>query len=299
MNKFTIYQSIPAYKPFPTIRIIKSVIPKCKVVLDIEDSIQDVQNQSLTPYLKNKARNDFETIIKNLNNIKVSLRINNLRGNEFIHDKVLLHKYGKNIESIFLPKIENSDDLRIFKNEFGDNFKTCIIIETKKGINNLNQILNSKIISNIDFVFFGNYDYHLDRNIYPVTEQYSKEYWELIKPIIYYSKKHNIGFGNSPYTNINDKKTLEFSIFQLSKLYKHKFAVMSLHKKQTDFFYDLLFKRKFTEKILKINDNSTPLTIDNFISNKQKNRSFALYNNRIITPQEYLLLMSKKKNEKN
>ncbi len=289
MKNISIYQCIPAYKPMATTRIIKSIISNCRILLDLEDGIQDVQNPALSRNLKYIARNDFEIIVKNLKNHKVSLRINPVKSNEYKYDKSLLHKYSDNIESVFLPKIEDADDLRIFENEFGAKFRLNLIIESQKGIDNLDKILYPEIIGSIDYVFFGNYDYHLDRKIFPIREQNSEAYWEIVSQISSIVEKYNLGFGNSPYTNIADKKTLELSIKRLAKVCKQEFAVMSLHKAQTQYYVDLLSDLNCDKQIF-YNGNLESVTVQDFISNRQKNRSFAFLNKRIITPQEYLLM---------
>lgn len=293
MTGITLYQCIPSYKPLPTVRLIKSLVDSnCKILLDIEDSIQDVQKPNLTSDLKANARRDFTDIFQNLPDHKYSLRINSIRSNEFLHDKELIHKFADNIESVFIPKVESSNDLTIFCNEFGEKHKLNLIVETQRGLDNIDEILSSKFNSNIEFVFFGNYDFHLDKNIYPITEQHTLGYWKIVEPIISKVESHKINFGNSPYVNIANTDCLDFSVMQLTKLCKKSFALMSLHKTQTTYFQKLIAEwslNKLSSK--KINHNG--FTLDTFTSNKQKGRSFALDNNRIITPQEYLLLLRK------
>lgn len=293
MSGITLFQCIPSYKPIPTVRLIKSLIAcKCKILIDIEDSIQDVQNPELTPKLKAKARKDFAAIIQSLPEHKLSLRINSVRSNEFVHDIELLHKFAPNLESIFIPKVEHSNDLNLLDKAFNNNYKLNLIIETQKGIENIDEILTSKFKDRIDFVFFGNYDFHLDQFIYPITEQYTLNYWKMVEPIILKVESHKIKFGNSPYSNIADTDCLEYSIIQLKKLCKQSFSLMSLHKTQTTYFQkrisELCLNNLNTMKI-----NHKDFTLETFTNKKQKGRSFALVNKRIITPQEYLLLLKK------
>lgn len=293
MTAIVLYQCIPTYKPMPTVRLIKSIVDSnCKVLLDIEDSIQDVQNPELTSDLKANARRDFADIIQNLPDQKFSLRINSIRSKEFEQDKKLLHRFVNNIESVFIPKVESSNDLTVFINEFGDKHKLNLIIETQRGVDNIDEILSSTFNDCIDFVFFGNYDFHLDNNIYPITEQHTLNYWKIVEPIISKVESHKINFGNSPYANIADTNCLNFSVMQLTKLCKQSFALMSLHKSQTIYLQKLISEWGLDKlRSKKINHNG--FTLDTFTNKKQKGRSFALDNNRIITPQEYLLLFRK------
>ena len=279
----------------PTVRLIKSLAGSdCNIHLDLEDSIQDVQNPELTPKLKADARRDFAEIILNLPNQKVSLRVNSVRSIEFQKDKELLWQFVDNIESVFIPKVESSDDVGIFSKEFSDRFKLNLIIETQLGVDNIDEILSSRLNNNIDFVFFGNYDYHLDTNTYPITEQYTLEYWKIVEPVIFKVERHKKSFGNSPYANIADTNCLDFTLRQLTKLCKRNFALMSLHKIQTIHFQKLVHELDLNKSISEQN-NLNDFTLDSFTNNKQKGRSFAVDGNkRIITPQEYLLLLKRK-----
>lgn len=293
MTGIKLFQCIPVYKPTATARLIKSVFNlDCKVLLDIEDSIQDVQQPELTTILKQNARHDFEEIIKQFPDRKFSLRINSVRGNEFHLDKILLDKFAHSIETVFIPKVESSSDIASFYSATTHKYRLNLIVETKRGIENLEEILSSSFRGYIDFIFFGNYDYHLDINTYPITEQHSLNYWKIIEPIISKVENHQFKFGNSPYANIADKTTLDFSLMQLTKLCKADFALMSLHRKQTTHFNKLIndWQLSFV-KTKRYEKNGFSLAT--FSQHKQKGRSFSFADNRIITPQEYLLVLRK------
>ena len=238
MKKFTIYQCIPSYKPAATARIIQSILPfDCKILLDIEDSIQDIQFPAFTSQLKARAREYLIEIIQAIPGQKFCVRINSLSGSEYGFDKELIHTISNRIESVFLPKIETVSELDRFYNDFGDRFKLNLIIETQRGISNLDQILQSTHKSRIEHIFFGNYDFHLDTKTYPIKEQRSPQYWDVVRPIIAKAEANGINFGNSPYVNIEDSYSLAFSLEQLMQLCSRPFAVMSLHKTQTQLLF--------------------------------------------------------------
>jgi citrate lyase beta subunit len=291
MNGITIFQCIPSYKPMPTARLIRTLTGTgCNILLDLEDSIQDVVHPQQTPILKEKAREDLLEIIHNLPEQKFSLRINAVTSGEFTRDKEILNKAGGSIESIFLPKTEHVDELAIFVGEFGHRFRLNLILETQKGIENAGRILAASRKRNTEFVFFGNYDYHLDKNIYPIVDQNREAYWETVAPIISSVEKHGLKFGNSPYANLADTGCLGFSLGQLMRYCRRGFALMSLHKCQTLSFRRLI--REFSAgKPLPPDGIHLAATQEEFTMNRLKGRSFAINpQNRIITPQEYLLL---------
>ena len=278
----------------PTVRLINALAESsCKIHLDLEDSIQDVQNPELTPGLKAKARQDFADIVRNLPNRKINVRVNSVRNIEFQKDKELLWQFRDKIESVFIPKVESRSDLEIFYNEFPPGFKVNLIIETRRGVDNIDEILSSNLNDNIGYVFFGNYDYHLDTNIFPITEQNTPDYWKIVEPIITKVEFHKMNFGNSPYANIPDTNCLDFALIQLTKLCKRNFALMSLHKIQTNHFQNLINEWNLNHSISETN-NLHDFTLESFTNNKLKGRSFAVDSKkRIITPQEYLLLLRK------
>jgi citrate lyase beta subunit len=293
MSSIDLFQCIPAYKPAATARMIKSLSEhNCKVLLDIEDSIQDVQTPSLTEVLKRKARSDFEEIVNLCPNERFSFRINSVRNSEFQYDKLLLEKYINKIETVFIPKVESSSDIAAFYTAVPHRYRLNIIIETQNGVDNLNEILCSRFREHIDYVFFGNYDYHLDNDTYPIAEQYSLTYWKIIEPIIAKVESHHLKFGNSPYANIADKATLDFSLIQLTKLCKANFALVSLHKEQTQHLEKLINTGQTSSGRAKEHRENN-LTLSGFNTHKQKGRSFSFADNKIITPQEYLLALRK------
>ena len=289
MRSFALYQCIPAYKPGPTIRLIKSALStNCKILLDIEDSIQDIEHMAYTPQLKAQARMDLMEIFHSLPGHKFSLRVNSTMGSEFRYDKEILHTAGHMIESVFLPKVESKMQLEMFCHEYGDKFRLNLIVESQAGIDNLESILTSEFVHNVDHVFFGNYDYHLDRKIYPVREQNSLQYWNVVAPLITMIEEYNVSFGNSPYANIGDTDCLAYSLDQLRRLCKRPFTMVSLHKVQT----------RYIQQCAHQMDSFSPgcdqqeyfsHTLELFQRQRQKGRSFAINNRRIITPQEYLL----------
>lgn len=292
MADFTIFQCIPAYRPEAIIKVIRAISKyDCRILLDLEDSIQDTLNPENTPALKQQARLDLLQILSRLPDHCFDVRINALNSLEFTHDKILLRTIFKKINSVFIPKVESAETLESFAADF-QYLKMNIITETTCGVSNLETILNCKVRNRIEHVFFGNYDYHLDSNQYPIQEQHSPGYWEMVAPIIKTTEQNGLRFGNSPYVYIDDMQTLKLIHAQLKSFCTGTFAVMSLHKKQTHFFSSLstcslpVFNLETAYQQIK-------LLPGDFIAKKLKGRSFAMTTtNRIIPPQEYLLMLS-------
>ena len=110
---------------------------------------------------------------------------------------------GKTFDSIFIPKIEQFDEIQLILgklSEFQIEYKNLIpIIESKKGFENLANILQS--IKKLSKIAFEHCDYNLDIGAYPFFHQDSWEYWKWITVITAIIEKTGIQLINSPYLN--------------------------------------------------------------------------------------------------
>jgi citrate lyase beta subunit len=295
MPDITIFQCLPAYRALPANRLIAGIQKQgCRVLLDLEDSISDVMLPGKSALLKQQARIELAKIFSLNPQFKFDVRVNSPHSDEYEKDMVLIHSFVHNVRSIFIPKTENSDTINKVLNDTGGHIPVNPIIETLNGLKNRNAICTPQISGRVEFFFFGNYDFHLDANIFPICEQDSDAYWKVAASLIETVEK-DFHFGNSPYSNINDMATLRYSLGRLKASCNKPFAVMSLHKKQT-----LEYKRLQTGEVDDIPpkiENAHQLVRETYISGKLKGRSFAIDKDtrRIITPQEYLLAINNHK----
>lgn len=290
MRDITLFQCIPSYKALPTNRLISSFRKSnCRILLDLEDSIRDVLIPEKSAILKQQARAALSTIFSLNTGYKFDVRINSPHSAEYANDIALLKIFIPNIRSIFIPKIEYAEDISKVVRDTDATIKVNPIFETLYGVQNRQSICVPEVRDMVEFFFYGNYDYHLDANIFPIHEQYSESYWKIVELLVK-TIENGFHFGNSPYSNISDFATLQHSLFKLKSICKKDFAVMSLHKKQT-----LEYMKLQPCKIH--NTNSRPSddhVIDTYVLGKLKGRSFAIDkgSNKIITPQEYLLAVN-------
>ena len=307
MIPFEIFQCVPAYKPVAVSRLIHRIVaPGGRVLLDLEDGIQDIIDPDRTPGLKSRSREDAAMILETNPGIRFDLRINAPGSSEYKKDIEFVKSCSHKPNSIFLPKVEKIDELESVIHDFPGpgNFPVKInpILESALGIQNMAAILQKRVRSNIEFVFFGNYDYHLDTDFYPIREQNSQSYWTLVEPFIRDIEQLGLNFGNSPYAHIRDSEGLTNVVWMLVSLCSRKFAVMSLHFDQTSTLFNLLEKQTLmTYHRLPESDPDPVSILSDFEDNRLKGRSFSLAGNtgRIITPQEYLLARKRKDEGRN
>lgn len=293
MAAITVFQCVPAYKARLTNRVISPLKKlNCRILLDLEDSIQDILMPGYTFLLKQNARMELIKLFELNPEYKFDVRVNIPQSEEYKKDMAVLKSFRKNLKSIFLPKTERVEDIYHAANELGEGVMINPIIETPKGIENAVKICVADVDESVEFFFFGNYDFHLHANKYPISEQNKESYWQIVEPLIK-MVENRFRFGNSPYSNICDLSTLKYILFRLGSLCSRNFAVMSLHKNQTlEYLKSQPSSLPAAGSVLHLVQKEV---ISSYITGKLKGRSFAMdkETSRIITPQEYLLALNK------
>ncbi len=260
---------------------------------DFEDGVQNGFDSAKTKLLKEEHRNYFSSIIKKFpRNTKVGVRINATNKVELQND--IYNLKNTNIHSIFLPKIESSTETINIIEKLVDNnisYEELIpIIETKKGLNNLNEITE---IREVQHIAFGHCDYNQSLNILPFFHQDSYEYWKWINYIIQNTKDKNICFINSPYLFTNNKSFFNSMIQHLSVICGNNFGQITLTNTQTE---QCLIKpttnTSFTNQ-LKNRHKTYPTNdyLDSLISEYEEfntGKGLSKTKDRIISIQEYL-----------
>jgi citrate lyase beta subunit len=286
LTNATIYQCIPCRDPVKTAELIKGLVTQMDIdiVLDLEDSIQHVTQPDLNDKLKQQARYDLKKILSLVPPSKnYRVRVNGFSSAHFEEDVQAIQSVGDQITGIVLPKVEShqalDDAIKILK-PYVKQFS--IIIESTKGLQSVAKILGQPFRPEIHFVIFGNYDYQLDKGIYPIKDQNDYWYWNTIGPLITQVESLGYHFANSPYTNLRDLKTLINSVTELEKRCLNKFGLISLHRTQSVAYNKYLNGIKETyhnhesKRILK--QKKVPNSIFTFTTD-----------GKIITPQETIL----------
>ncbi len=295
-----LYISLIRYK---ALNLILKKFSKYKItlILDLEDSVQDLFSIKKTLLLKKIARQGLIHLSerKILNKIPVFIRINSQDSQFFINDLKSIKlsiKKGLNIKGIFLPKVNKYDQIIGLYNKIGKrkkNFSIVPIIETKKGFKNLEKILiEDKEKKIIKYVHYGHYDFCLDNNLWPFPEPYHFEFWEIIKNINEILIKFKKNYIHTPFPLIENDNIYWSSVNYMSKrlkINKINLSLVNINMKyikkgrdlkkinQKKISRDNHYKKKFAEKIIK-----------EYLSKKPNNKSFSLSRKRFIPPHLYL-----------
>ena len=268
----------------------------------MEDSAQDLFDKQNNKNLKKISREGLKYLYdKNiLENTETFVRINSQKSEFYQHDvqtiSSILEKKSS-IKGIFLPKVENYDQIKDCYDQLStskkNKFTIVPMIETEKGLKNLDKILlQDKSNDIIKYVHYGHYDFCLDSNFWPFPEPYHFEYWKIIEEISKSVIKHKKKYIHTPFPLIETESIYWSSIDYMQKNLSMDQINLSLVNidlnyinqpnkikltKLKNISNDPHYKTVFAKKI-----------INEYLSNKSKNKSFSLSRKRFIPPHLYL-----------
>jgi citrate lyase beta subunit len=269
-------------------------------VFDLEDSFLIPYKKNSSLKLKSLARKSITEFFNSFdsNNLKLGIRINNYKDTECKKDLSLLKRFKKiKWNCVFLPKVENltciKSYLYMLRNS-GIQFNELIpIIESKKGVLNINKLCPLFCYNNIFKVAFGHCDYNLDSHFFPFRHLDDSKLLHVIKKISVTLKKFSLGYVNTPYLNLNDLKGFKTSLQNIFLKTGNDFSQVTLCKEQSGVFNSMYFSSKKslnTVKTLNCNKHGYATNIlrlyETHFSGK---KGFAINRNKIlISPHEYI-----------
>jgi citrate lyase beta subunit len=268
---------------------------------DFEDSIKSWINPGIDSELQKQYRNYFKWIYENLisqiSSVKIGLRINN-NYPELKKDIRTISTFR--INSILIPKVETSTQIRIVEELLSENkviYNELIpIIESSKGIFNLSEIIESSP-QKISKIGFGHCDYNFSSDIFPFFHQNSQEYWKWITKISSIAVQYNIEIINSPYLELENSSFFQSMLFHLDELFGENFGQFTLTTKQTVICNTFKLQKK-QHSFNKLLDSRLDLYVPEQFAIELVNKYESENNNKgftvskadriLISPQEYL-----------
>jgi len=268
------------------------------LLFDLEDSIQDIFDNSKTYKLKQYYRTVLINIIKH-NKItfphKVGIRINSPSTDHFDNDISLLKElYHFHFDIIVLPKVNHSSDIRKFL-EFtekrGIEYKELgIVVETITGMNNLEDILEYRH-SKYKYVFFGFIDLNYDYENIPFVHQNNHEFWNWIEYVAGKMKNSDKIYVNPPAFNILSPEYFSWIIEKTYEIFQKDFYQLCV------MYYQVVTCNQFQRNI----HYNSELYLDHFnpdkikyaaelihcVNETNKNKGFSITQKSFITPHEY------------
>lgn len=268
------------------------------IILDMEDSAQDLFDEENNLAIKQNCRQGLEYLFEEINHFKneIFIRINSISSSHFKKDidciKKLLNDDFK-ITGIFLPKVENLSEVILLKKMLNKNkLKFIPIIETFRGLSNLEKILDEDKDNLIYAIHYGHFDYCYDMNLWPYPEPFHFEYWKIIFYILNITSKKNKIYVQTPYPLLKNDKFFWSSLKYINKNYPNQKIWLSLVNFNPKLIlepkkiFDL--NLKYMSKDLDYKKNFANKIINTYLELKTNKKSFTLDSKRFIPPHQYL-----------
>ena len=236
MKSKNIYQYVSSIIEIESLnRLIHRASKSANIILDLEDSIQDVFDRKNTSILKKQARNNLGLLSSVFSDLKVGIRINQINSSEYYKDIIFLTEL-KHVKwsHIILPKIESYNEIQQFLNDISSiKYQEIIIcIESDKGLSNLHVILEKINYKKISKIQFGHFDYFLDKGIFPIPEQTSPVFWETCELLIEQVEYFGFTYLHTPLNVLNSEYLTNSIVNRLKKICKNEFGFATVSMTQ-------------------------------------------------------------------
>ena len=254
---------VPAHKESFLNKLDKSLSDA--VVIDLEDAVPINK--------KNIARKNLEKINKSNFPKNLFARINNEPKNLLLD---IISCTKAKINSYVLPKIDNSNDVKIIEKKIkkyskDKNINLFILIESPAAIINLKEICTSS--KNIKGLIFGAEDFLNNLNILEFYENTNINFPRSLIPI--YAHAYNLNCIDTPYLNLTNINKFKHHL-KISKSLGYT-GLLNIHPKQCPLtnqnYSPSINDYKIAKKILKSNK-----------SQKYQNQNISVLKNKLVGP---------------
>lgn len=269
-----------------------------RLILDLEDSVQDIDDPLLTKTLKDTARASVEKV---LNGIKkehlpnVCIRINAASTPFYRQDIDLTRDIAKSFYSelrpliIFAPKMSASSyeimakDVRAYPN-----IALIAMIESDEGIdflNNFPEDIASGPKNIIRGVHYGHFDYCLSKRIFPFTDYGSPHFWIMTGRLLALTRASGIKeFIQTPYPYLDSDSLLDLR--NCDRILRENASTIEAHSCVLG--YQLLVEDDNLKDVRSSDISYAKDLVRQFKSAQRINRSFSTIGGRFIPPHEYI-----------
>ena len=267
------------FVPVNNIKFIEKSSSVCpyRIVLDLEDSIFKEQ--------KDEARNCLLNMSMPLPIEKVAVRVNSLNTKWGLEDLNAVSQRG--IGTIIYPKIADSKEIseveKILR-KFHYQVELIPIIETKKGIENAEEIISGLSLSNL--IVFGSEDYLADISIFERRFTWNNPYlFNALNRLINISKRFDKFVIDSANPCLEKQKRsfqieceLALTLGVVGKLAIHPYQVEIINKIYQNLNNNSYYSNKEIENILDnmINEKQTAIRYKNHLIGIPEIRKFKL-----------------------
>ena len=241
-NRACALQFMPPTHPALLLRLERQAARYgARLVLDLEDAIQDPLEPERTPTLKAAARARIREfcLSRPTTHGGLSIRINPLGTRELERDLALLRELSSGVrwERIVVPKVDQGAMAREFESLLKANgvvwHELVPTIETVAGVRHLDDLLDGVGGTSVRTVQFGHYDYNLDAGHWPFLDQHSEALWEIVTSISRRVESAELQYSHSPHGDLEDDDGLRRILVRLHGLCRRAFSMATLTAAQS------------------------------------------------------------------
>jgi citrate lyase beta subunit len=231
--------------PQATARLVRATRrTAATVVLDLEDSLWDVLDETRTPALKAAGRDDLVTLAQAHHALfaeqRIGVRVNRLAGPYAALDFEALGRASKYVEfeCVIPTKVESAAAIReniAGLRAAGVAYRGLVpIVETRRGLANLDEILEAARGAGVEWLVYGLYDLSLDSGWWPFPRPSEPLYWEMVEPLIPRWEAAGLGFVQPPYFQTHDGAGMAAILERLARACTREFGLLTVGLRQTE-----------------------------------------------------------------
>lgn len=306
-----IYQFIPVAPGRVMERLIRSMGPGTMAVLDLEDGYLDVRDSGKTGERRARGREQLLELCANakgrINGRLVAMRVNVAGSQDFVRDLSVVRAVAETfgLAAVMLPKVESADqvrrahaDLSAEEIDFGG---LIPMVETRKGMDRIDEIIAAAVELGSPAVVYGHHDYWLDAGAWPFPGPRDKSYWEPVERVAQPALAAGLRYIHPPEAELRDEALLAGMVSRLRSTCGDRFDILSAGMSQTSLLMRLVEEASSTKPRVESLAEQSVLdavekkrlaeeTCDLFEGNNRQEHSFSAdaRSGRFISPHEYL-----------
>ena len=230
-------------RPDVTARLIRSTrLTPSTVVLDLEDSLWDVTDPAGSSTLRAAGRTHLVALAQFDHELfarqRIGVRVNRVSGPDAAADFEALGQASRFVEfeCVVVTKVESGADISQNLAQLRDRgvaYRSVVpLIETRRGMDNLDDIIEMSRSAGIERLAYGHFDLCLDSGWWPFPEPWEAGFWALADPLIHRWEAAGLGYVHPPYFQTRDEEGLAWIIRRLGRTCEREFGIITVGPRQ-------------------------------------------------------------------
>ena len=238
-----IFNFVTVRRPRALVRLIQRLADLgARPVIDLEDALWDVFRPERTSALKAAGRQALLALAgqPELADIPLGVRVNRVNEAEFERDLVALQALARihPLDCVVGTKIESPQDVETYLARLRsagvpvDRF--IPIVETRRGLEQLDAIARRAGRLGIAWVVYGFFDHSLDAGHWPFSRPQFREYWETVRGFAACVEAAGLNYIQPPYEQAYDDQGLAAICSRLSAICARPFGILTVSSAQVE-----------------------------------------------------------------